>query len=195
MAPKCKSAPSRNHFRFEASSSSDPTPSYVRFCDDKACQDSLENFSRCDIHSERQVILSDFFDIDLPTVIHSRGWKSLCDVLVSYPSIIIQKFYFNMHGFDYSIPHFITRIRGTRIVVSLISEVLHVPRVEFADYPSYPRLRTMSKDKLMSLFCETPSSWDECQNTPYSSFAKRSKVPEYGDDICFTSFVSLLFDY
>ena len=29
----------------------------------------------------------------------------------------------------------------------------------------------MSKDELMSLFCETPSSWGECQNTPYSGFA------------------------
>ena len=41
-----------------------------------------------------------------------------------------------MHEFDYSVPHFITRVRGTRIVVTpdLISEVLHIPRVEFADY-------------------------------------------------------------
>ena len=30
----------------------------------------------------------------------------------------------------------------------------------------------MSKDELMSLFCETSSSWGECQNTPYSGFAK-----------------------
>ena len=36
-----------------------------------------------------------------------------------------------MHEFDTSVPHFITRVRGTRIVVTLdtISEVLHVPRV------------------------------------------------------------------
>ena len=79
-----------------------------------------------------------------------------------------------MHKFDYSVPHFITHIRGTRIVVTLdlISKVLHILRVEFANYPSYDRLRIVSKDKLMSLFCETPSSWGERQNTPYLGFAK-----------------------
>ena len=62
-----------------------------------------------------------------------------------------------MHGFDYFVLHFVTRIRGTRIVVTpdLIFEVLHVPRVEFADYPGCDCLRTVSKDELMSLFCET----------------------------------------
>ena len=53
-----------------------------------------------------------------------------------------------------------------------ISEVLHISRVEFADYPNCHRLKTVSKDNLMSLFCETPSSWDERQNTSCSSFAK-----------------------
>ena len=59
-----------------------------------------------------------------------------------------------MHEFDYSVPHFITCVRGTRIVVTLdlISKVLHVLRVEFADYPNSDCLRTMSKDELMSLF-------------------------------------------
>ena len=79
-----------------------------------------------------------------------------------------------MHRFDYSIPYFITRVQGTRIVVTpdLISEVLHVLRVVFADYPSCPRLRTMSKDELMSLFCEAPSYWGERQNTLCSGFVK-----------------------
>ena len=79
-----------------------------------------------------------------------------------------------MHGFDYFIPHFITRIRNTRIVVTpnLISKVLHVSRVEFADYPGYDHLRIVSKDKLMYLFFETPSSWGNHQNTPYLSFVK-----------------------
>ena len=45
--------------------------------------------------------------------------------------MIIKEFYSNMHSFDYSIPHFITYIRGIRIVATpkLISNVLHVPRV------------------------------------------------------------------
>ena len=46
----------------------------------------------------------------VPDVIHSRGSKSLCDVPVTCPSVLIQEFYSNMHGFDYSVPHFITRI-------------------------------------------------------------------------------------
>ena len=72
MAPKHKSALSRNPLSSEASSSSNPTPSHVRFHDDKAHQDFSENFSRRSIHSEHQVILSDFSDTNLPTIIHSR---------------------------------------------------------------------------------------------------------------------------
>ena len=79
-----------------------------------------------------------------------------------------------MHRFNYSVPQFITCIRGTCIVVTLdlISEVLHVPRVKFVDYPSCEHLRSVSKDELSSHFCETPSSWSDRQNTPCSSFAK-----------------------
>ena len=89
IASKWKSTPSRNPLRFGASTSCDPTPSHVRFCDDKTRQDFSKNFSRRGIHSERQVILSDFSDTDLPTIIHSRGWESLCDILVTYPSMLI----------------------------------------------------------------------------------------------------------
>ena len=65
--------------------------------------------------------------------------------------------------FNYSIPQFVTRVRGIRMVVTpdIVSEVLHVPRVVHPDYPSCDRLRTMSKDELSSLFCETPSSWGD----------------------------------
>ena len=73
MAPKRKSTLSQNALHFEASTSSDSTPSHVQFYDDKAQKDFSENFSRRGIHLERQVILSDFFDTDLPTVIYSRG--------------------------------------------------------------------------------------------------------------------------
>ena len=48
------------------------TPSHIRLSDDKARKDFLENFSRRGIHSERQVVLSNFSDTDLPTVIYSR---------------------------------------------------------------------------------------------------------------------------
>ena len=58
MAPKCKSTLSRNPFYSGASSSSDPTPSHLRFHDEDARKAFSENFSRRGIHSERQVILA-----------------------------------------------------------------------------------------------------------------------------------------
>ena len=73
--------------------------------------------------------------------------------------MIIQEFYSNIHGFDYSIPQFSTRVLGIHMVVTpdIVSKVLHVHRVAHLDYPNSERLRTVSKDKLASLFCETPS--------------------------------------
>ena len=118
MAPKRKSTPSQNPLRSGALSSSDPTPSHIRLYDEDAWKDFSENFSRRGVHSERRVILSDFSDTDLPTVIHSRGWESLYDVPVTCPSVLIQKFYSNMHGIDSSVPLFHTHVRGTRIVVT-----------------------------------------------------------------------------
>ena len=75
--------------------------------------------------------------------------------------MLIQEFYSNMHGFDYSVPLFVTCVRGTRIVVTLdiVFDVLHVPRVAHPDYLSCDRLRTVSKDELISSFCECPSNW------------------------------------
>ena len=136
MAPKCKSTPSQNPLHFRAStSSSDPTPSHVRFSDDKTRKDFSKNFSQRGIHSEYQVILSNFSNINLPTVIYSRGWGSLCDIPVTCPSVIKHEFYSNMHEFDTSVPHFFSCVRGTRIVVTsdTVSEVLHVPRVAHPD--------------------------------------------------------------
>ena len=71
-------------------------------------------------------------------------------------------------------PHFITHVRGTRIAVTpqIIADVLHVPKVEFPDYPSCERLRTVSKDELKSSFCESPYKWGEHQFIYYSGFAK-----------------------
>ena len=174
MALKRKSTPSRNPLRSRVASSSpfaDSTPSHVRFRDEKARMDFSEYFSWHGIHSERQVVLSDFPDTDLPIVIYNKGWESLCDILVTCTSVIIQEFYSNMHRFDYSVPHFITRVRGTHIVVTpdLISKVLHVPRVAHPNYLGCDHLKTVSKDELMSLFCETPSSWSGLQHTPCSA--------------------------
>ena len=79
-----------------------------------------------------------------------------------------------MHEINTSVPHFFSHIRGPRIIVTpdIVYEVLHVPRVAYPNYLGFDRLRTVSKDKLSSLFCETPSSWGDRQNTPCSSFAK-----------------------
>ena len=68
-----------------------------------------------------------------------------------------------MHIFDYSVTLFVTRIRGTRIVVTadIVSKVLHVPRIVNPNYPSCERLKTVSKDELISSFCEHPSDWGD----------------------------------
>ena len=58
------------------------------------------------------------------------------------------------------------------VTLQLVANVLRIPRVEFPDYPGCERLRTVSKDKLKSAFCECPSEWGECQFTYYSGFAK-----------------------
>ena len=118
MAPKRKSILARNFHRFSASSSSDPSPFHIRFHDDDAFKAFSENFSRRGIHLELQVILSDIANTDLPSVIHSRGWESLCDVSVTRPLVLIQEFYSNMHGINRSIPLIFTRIWGTRIPIT-----------------------------------------------------------------------------
>ena len=108
MALKCKSTLARNTLRSGASLSSDRSPSNVRFRDDNAFKAFSENFYRRGIHLECQVILADFVDIDLPTVIHSREWESLCDVPVTCPLVLIQEFYSNIHEIDRSVPLFFT---------------------------------------------------------------------------------------
>ena len=87
--PKRKSTPAQNLLRFGASSSSNSTPLSLWFHDDDAHKAFSENVSRHGIHSERQFILPDFVDTDLPTIIHSQGWESLCDVTVTCPLVLI----------------------------------------------------------------------------------------------------------
>ena len=63
-----------------------------------------------------------------------------------------------MHKIDRSVPLFFTRVRGTCIPITpqLVVDVLWVTRIEFPDYPSCERLRTVSRDKLVSAFCKRP---------------------------------------
>ena len=88
--------------------------------------------------------------------------------------MFIQEFYSNIHGFDTSVPRFATTFRGTSIIVTpdLISEVLHVPKVAHPDYLGCDSLQTVSKDELLSHFCETPSTRGGKKKTPCSGFAK-----------------------
>ena len=51
-------------------------------------------------------------------------------------------------------------------------DVLHVPRVEHPDYFGCERLRTVSKDEMISNFCERPADWGDRQFTPCKAFAK-----------------------
>ena len=67
-----------------------------------------------------------------------------------------------------------------RVVVTLeiVSDVLHVPRVEYPNYLGCECLRIVSKDELIFAFCEHPADWGDCQFTlsrkPLSSKASSS---------------------
>ena len=82
-----------------------------------------------------------------------------------------------MHKIDSSVPLFHTCVRGTRIVVTseLVSNVLRVVRVKHPDYPGCERLRTMSKDEMISAFCKCLVDWGDRQFTPCKAFAKGSR--------------------
>ena len=91
--------------------------------------------------------------------------------------MLIHEFYSNMHRIDHSVPLFFTRVQGTRIPVTLqlVANVIRVPRIEFPDYPSCELLRIVSRDELMSAFCEHLSAWGERLFTPCRPFAKGPK--------------------
>ena len=61
------------------------------------------------------------------------------------------------------------------VTPDIIFGVLCVLRVAHPNYPDCDRLRIVSKDEFMSLFCETPSSWGDHQNTRCLTFAKGSR--------------------
>ena len=79
-----------------------------------------------------------------------------------------------MHGIDHLVPLFFTRVRGTPIPVTpqLFADVLQVLRIEFPNYPSCERLRTMSRDELMSSFYERLTAWGERLFIPCQPLAK-----------------------
>ena len=84
MAPKRKSAPSRNLLRSEtSSSSSNPTPSHIRFHDEDARKAFSENFSRRGIHSERQVILAYPLKVLFLSIISTHWGEGLVHIRVT----------------------------------------------------------------------------------------------------------------
>ena len=79
-----------------------------------------------------------------------------------------------MHEINRSVSLFFTCIQGMRIPVTLqlVVYVLRVTRIEFPNYPSCEHLRKVSKNQLMSSFCERPTTWGERLFTPCRPFAK-----------------------
>ena len=77
--------------------------------------------------------------------------------------MLIQEFYSNMHAFDSLVPLFSTRVRGTHIVVTpqLVADVLRVPRIEHPNYPRCEHMRIVSKNEMISAFCERPFDWGD----------------------------------
>ena len=195
MAPKQrKSTPARNPLCGSKSSSSDPSiPSHIQFHDKKAKTEFFENFQNCGVQLERQVILSDFSDTTLLDVIRTRGWEPLCEKPVRCPIVFTQEFYSNIHDIDTFVPQFVSTFRGTCIVVTpnIIFEVLHVPTVVHPNYPGCAHLQTVSRDDLISHFCETSSIWGCKLNTPCLGFAKGPKFLNMVMTFTLTPFVSL----
>ena len=58
------------------------------------------------------------------------------------------------------------------VTSDIVSDVLRVLRVEHPEYPSCDHLRIVSKDELMSAFCEHPFDWGEHQFAPCLTFPK-----------------------
>ena len=63
-----------------------------------------------------------------------------------------------MHGFDYSIPLFVTRVRGMRVVFTpdIVSNVLHILKVAYLDYLVVSALGLCPKTSLHPLFVSVP---------------------------------------
>ena len=53
-----------------------------------------------------------------------------------------------------------------------VCALLSYSLLKHPDYPRCDRLRTVSKDEMISAFCERPSDWGDYQFTPYKAFAK-----------------------
>ena len=112
MAPKRKSTLAQNPLRFDASSSTDYSPSFGSMM-----MMPLRHFRRTSL-DEAFIRNANSFCQTLPTLTFplsfTVGDRSHCVTSL----VLIQEFYSNMHGIDHSVPLFFTRVRGTRIPVT-----------------------------------------------------------------------------
>ncbi|KAL0004440.1 hypothetical protein SO802_012001 [Lithocarpus litseifolius] len=82
------------------------------------------------------------------------------------------------------------------VTPKLVSDVLRVLRVEHPDYPDCERLRTMSKDEMISTFYERPSDWSEHQFILCRPFAKDVyKDTATRDKLIFPSVIMRIFSH
>ena len=87
----------------------------------------------------------------------------------AYPGVLLQ--YARDRSFNTYLFHSRSRYAHS-ITPQLVADLLHIPRKEFPDHPSCERLRIVSRDELMSSFCERPTAWGEHLFTPCWPFAK-----------------------
>ena len=178
MAPKVhKSTPARNPFQGFGSSSSNLIPpppstfvSMMRWPQRSSWRTSKNVAFIWSARLSCRILPTLLFSLSFRLGAENLFLSVSCgDLLCLY-----QCFYSNIHGIDTSVPRFAITFRDTRIVVTsdLISEVLHVSRVVYPEYPGCEGLRTVSSDELLSHFCETSSIWGGKLNTPWLGFAR-----------------------
>ena len=91
--------------------------------------------------------------------------------------MFIQDFYSNIQAIDTFVPRFTALVHGTCILtLELISEVLHVPRLAILDYLRSLVLQSLSRDALVSHFCERPSLWGSILSMVSRDFARDPRV-------------------
>ena len=144
-----KSTSARNPLPGSESFSSD-LPFHIWFHDEKAYKDFFENYQAHGVHPERQVTLPDLPTLYYPISFELGDGNLFVRNSCSAPSCLFRSFTLTYMA---SIPPCLSLLCNL--------EVLHVPRVVHPDYPSCDRLWTVSRDELISHFCETclPYGW------------------------------------
>ena len=164
MAPKCKSNLTRNTFRSTSSLSSDlPVPSlHVRFHKEKAhhIRTSLRTFLNVAFIWSAMWFCRTFSTLLYPMSFTLGDGNLFVRYLWGVPSCSYKSF---TPICTVSIPLYLNLLWYSEVHISLSLRILYsryyTSRVAHPNYPACQRLRTVSKDKLFSHFCETPSIW------------------------------------